>query len=264
MFVEFDTHSILFIIIALHGGAFNVLYSTGYVAEATRFERRRLAEDMRYQSIDLFDGITTEECDKMLTCFGAYERKFSMGEVICDFEKPSGSIGVIQTGRAELIRIDAFGSRSILEEMEPGSLFGMAFTFSDACRDSMNVMCTEDCVVLYIDYWHVTHECSNVCTHHSVLLQNLLRLMAEKAFSMSQRIEVLSRRSIRDKLMCYFSICSLRAEKPEFTLPFSISAMADYICSDRSAMMREMKNMREERLIETNGRRVRLLRTQED
>lgn len=218
---------------------------------------------MKYQSINLFDGITTEDCDRMLTCFGAYERRFSGGEIICDFEKPSGSIGVIQSGRAELIRIDAFGNRSILEELEPGLLFGMAFTFSDVCRDSMNVVCTADCVVLYIDYWHVTHECSNLCAHHSVLLQNLLRLMAEKAFSMSQRIEVLSRRSIRDKLMCYFSICSLRAEKPEFTLPFSISALADYICSDRSAMMREMKNMREERLIETNGRRVRLLGAQE-
>jgi CRP/FNR family transcriptional regulator, anaerobic regulatory protein len=214
---------------------------------------------MKYQSIDLFDGINKDDCDRMLTCFGAYERRFKAGDVICDFEKPSGSIGVIQSGRAELIRIDAFGSRAILEELEQGSVFGMAFTFSDVSRDSMNVVCAEDSIVLYIDYWHVTHECSNVCTHHSVLLQNLLRLMAEKAFSMSQRIEVLSRRSIRDKLLCYFSICALRAEKPEFTLPFSVSALADYICSDRSAMMREMKNMREEGLIETSGRRVKLL-----
>ena len=66
----------------------------------------------------------------------------------------------------------------------------------------------------------------------------------------------LSRRSIREKLQCYFRICRLEAGSDSFLLPFTLSALADYISTDRSAMMRELKKMREAGLISMNGRHV--------
>ena len=83
--------------------------------------------------------------------------------------------------------------------------------------------------------------------------------MSRKSMALSERIEVLSRRTIRDKLLCYFSLQSMRSGSSTFNLPFSISALADYICSDRSAMMREMKNMRQNGLIDADGRKITLL-----
>ena len=71
---------------------------------------------------------------------------------------------------------------------------------------------------------------------------------------------MLSRRSIRDKLMCYFLQQRDRTGSDTFQLPFSLSVLADYIASDRSAMMRELKKMREEGLIENSGRNITLLR----
>ena len=68
-------------------------------------------------------------------------------------------------------------------------------------------------------------------------------------------MEVLSRRSIREKLLCYFSI---HAKNGTYTMPFTLSALADYIGSDRSAMMRELKKLRQEGLVQVEGRRVTL------
>ena len=65
-------------------------------------------------------------------------------------------------------------------------------------------------------------------------------------------------RSIRDKLQCYFQIRRLETGSDSFTLPFTLSALADYISTDRSAMMRELKRMREEGLVDMEGRRVTL------
>ena len=45
------------------------------------------------------------------------------------------------------------------------------------------------------------------------------RLVAEKASALSERVEVLSRRSIRDKLLCYFSLQSTRGGSNTFDLP---------------------------------------------
>ena len=87
----------------------------------------------------------------------------------------------------------------------------------------------------------------------------MLRLMSDKAQALSQRVDVLSRRSIREKLLCYFRQLSEQAGGNTFTLPFSLSTLADYIATDRSAMMRELKRLREEGIVRSDGRQFTLL-----
>ena len=87
----------------------------------------------------------------------------------------------------------------------------------------------------------------------------MLRLMSDKSQALSERVDVLSRRSIREKLLCYFRQLAGKNGGKTFTLPFSLSTLADYIATDRSAMMRELKRLREEELITSDGRRFQLL-----
>ena len=89
-------------------------------------------------------------------------------------------------------------------------------------------------------------------------MENLFRLVTDKATSLSERVEVLSRRSIREKLLRYFELQAAKNAGGTFSLPFSLSALADYISTDRSAMMRELKKMRQEMLVTVSGRRITL------
>ena len=86
----------------------------------------------------------------------------------------------------------------------------------------------------------------------------MLRLMSDKSQALSERVDVLSRRSIREKLLCYFRQLAGKAGNDTFTLPFSLSVLADYIATDRSAMMRELKRLREEGTVESDGRKFTL------
>ena len=65
-------------------------------------------------------------------------------------------------------------------------------------------------------------------------------------------------RSIREKLLCYFRQQTEKSGEDVFTLPFSLSVLADYIATDRSAMMRELKRLRTEGIIRSDGRRFTL------
>ena len=109
-----------------------------------------------------------------------------------------------------------------------------------------------------MEYAHIMKRCEKACAHHSKLVRNMFRLVAEQVRRLSCRVEVLSRRSIREKLQCYFRLCRLEADSDVFQIPFTLSALADYISADRSAMMRELKKMREEGLVAIEGRRVKL------
>ena len=168
-------------------------------------------------------------------------------------------MGIVERGCAALIRIDEEGVATVMEELGPGGVFGRTLAFAGSGGDSLQVVCRTPCDVLFIDYPHILKRCENACNHHSVLVQNMLRLMSDKAQALSQRVDVLSRRSIREKLLCYFRQLSERAGSNTFTLPFSLSTLADYIATDRSAMMRELKRLREEGAIRSDGRQFTLL-----
>lgn len=208
----------------------------------------------------LFQGIRYEEYQRMLTCFQAVQRSFRPEELVYDFSEPrNDAVGIIERGQAVLIRIDEDGVSTVMEELGAGGVFGRTLAFVGSGRDSLEVICRTPCDVVFIDYPHILKRCENACLHHSVLVQNMLRLMSGKAQGLTERVDVLSRRSIREKLLCYFRQLEDKSGTSTFTLPFSLSTLADYIATDRSAMMRELKRLKEEGVLTSEGRTFTLL-----
>ena len=213
---------------------------------------------MEYGSLALFYDITDQEAEAMIQCFRMRRCRFHPGQIICTYGESAGEVGVLVSGEAELVRLDYAGNRTILERLETGGVFGESLAFTPTLGDCVEVVSAAGSEVLFMEYSHIMKRCENACAHHSKLVQNMFRLVAEQTRRLSQRVEVLSRRSIRDKLMCWFQLRRLAAGADSFTLPFTLSALADYISADRSAMMRELKRMKEEGLVEMDGRRVTL------
>ena len=213
---------------------------------------------MNYSDLEIFHDISDEDVDAMIQCFRMRRARFEAGRTICVYGECRGEVGVLLRGRAELVRFDQEGKRTILEQLESGGVFGEELTFVPALGDCVEVVSGGDCEVLFMEYAHIMKRCENACAHHSKLVRNMFRLVAEQVRRLSCRVEVLSRRSIREKLQCYFRLCRLEADSDVFQIPFTLSALADYISTDRSAMMRELKKMREEGLVAIEGRRVKL------
>ena len=213
---------------------------------------------MDYTRFEIFRDISNSEVEAMIQCFGMRRARFSPGETIRVYGG-SRDVGVVVRGTAELVRFDSAGTRTILERMETGGIFGELLAFTAELGDSLEVISAGECEVLFMDYAHIMKRCEKACRYHSRLVENLFRLMAEQARRLSRRVEVLSQRSIRDKLLCYFRILGLESGAETLTLPFSLSTLADYISTDRSAMMRELKKMRQDGVVAIDGRRVSLL-----
>ena len=216
---------------------------------------------MNYGELEIFHDITNSEVEAMIDCFRMRRARFEAGRTICVYGERRGEGGVLLRGRAELVSFDREGNRTILEQLDPGGVFGEELTFIPALGDCVEVVSGGDCEVLFMDYAHIMKRCEKACAHHSKLVQNMFRLVTEQVRRLSCRVEVLSRRSIREKLQCYFRLRRLEAGTDVFQLPFTLSALADYISTDRSAMMRELKKMREEGLVVIDGRRVTLRET---
>lgn len=214
---------------------------------------------MEYYQKKLFYNISYEEYKSMLCCLSARERRFMSGETVCTFGDKFNSVGILASGNASVIRYEINGSRTILDHLGPQDIFGEILAFQNTTHHFVSVVCESDCEILFINYTHMTSPCAKSCRCHHQLIQNMLNIISEKTMLLSERIEVLSKRSIREKLMCCFQQMAAKADSPTFQLPFTMIDFADYLSIDRSAMSRELKKMKEDGLIEINQKTVCLL-----
>lgn len=209
------------------------------------------------QSVHVFDGVTEEELRKMFFCFHAQIKEFDAEEKISFYAENPNRVGVILEGEANLVKYDQEGYRNIIEHLADQDIFGRAFFFP--FDDSMiDVISCSKCKVVYFDYQHLIKRCEKACLHHSILVSNVLQIFSNKTCQLHSRIELLSQRSIRNKLLHYFHQMAYQNNSNNFRLPFSLNSMADYLFVDRSAMLREMKKMREEGIIDSKGRDITL------
>ncbi len=215
---------------------------------------------------NLMDDISDASRAEMIPCFKPVTRRYQKDEMIMtyDGEEPK-TVAVLLSGAAQLELLNAGGSQYVLERYEPGDVFGQLFALP-LDYFGYTVTAVTDCAVLYLDYRHIVTPCERLCAHHSQLISNLFIMTAQKSQELSLHISILSQTTIRSKLLAYLSYArTLSGQKDPrgvFQIPMSISALADYLNVDRAALMREMKAMREDGVIESRRRNFRLLTDQ--
>jgi CRP-like cAMP-binding protein len=74
----------------------------------------------------------------------------------------------------------------------------------------------------------------------------------------NKRIDILTKKTIRNKLLTYFRQLSKEQGTKSITLPFSLTTLARFISVDRSAMIRELKYLKEEGMIDQKTKKIRL------
>ena len=206
-------------------------------------------------NLAIFKNISSEEIDYMIKCFHAIQMLYKKDRTIISSIINSNYIGVVLSGTAVMVKYDYKGNRTILEKLERDSVFGNIFMM---LGNDISIIATVDCEVLLIEYSHVYEQCRKNCRCHTIFTSNILDLLSKKVIELNERLEVLSNRSIRDKLLSYFNILVKGKSKRSFILPFSYTELADYLSVDRSAMQRELKNLKDEGFINTSGKKITL------
>ena len=209
----------------------------------------------------LFKGIEQSDCRRMISCFNADIKKFKSGNRIMDYSDNPDKLGIILSGTAVMVRYDINGVRSIMESLNEQSVFGVYFTFTASQRSGIEIIAENECEVMFVRRSEITKRCENACQCHSRVVENLLDLMSEKAISLNERIEVLSQRSIEDKLISCLSIIEEKTPKGRAPqIPFSTTALSDYLCVNRSALQREITRLKNEGVLTISKRKFKLYR----
>ena len=208
----------------------------------------------------LFDRIDDNALTTLLGCLGAKTDFFDKKFTIFAEGTPAKHIGILLSGSAQIVRNDFYGNRSIVTGIAPGEMFGEAFACSELEEMPVSIIANEPCDVMLIDCSHLLHTCTNACGFHQQLIFNLMKDLAAKNLSFHQKMEVVSKRSTREKLMTYLLQQAKKAESNTFVIPFDRQALADYLEVDRSGLSAEIGKLRKEGILESSKNRFTLIK----
>ncbi len=204
----------------------------------------------------IYQNLDDKELKKLFSTLQSNTQFYKTDQTIAYALGNRNLIGIIEDGTAKLVRFDYDGKRTILDEMAPGDIFSDMFIPSDSSE--LLVIATTDCHVTFIEYDSLARE-SKTNKSAAIILDNLVRLISKKLIKRNERIELLTQRSIRNKLLRYFELERKKKNSKSFDLKYSYTDLADYLSIDRSAMMRELKNLKEDKLITDVNKKITIL-----
>jgi CRP-like cAMP-binding protein len=195
----------------------------------------------------LFYGIDIGDFEKLVQCMEAKQQHFGKGEVVFLSGTPITSVGIVLCGSVQIIRESGDGKQVIMTELSVSELFGEVFACAGISHSPVTVLAAEDCDILFLNYRKIITTCPSSCVFHTKLIENMLRLMAQKNLMLNGKIEILSKRGIRERLLLFFD--TQRGTAQKFSIPYNRDQLAAFLCVERSAMSAELSKMRREGLI---------------
>ncbi len=191
-------------------------------------------------------------------CNKTQTKKFAKCETVTNYIEKRNQICIVLSGEVDLVRYDLNGTKTIIGHFIADDVFGEAF-YPANINNELFAVAKKNTEVLFFTYDTLLTKCKKNCDFHRILISNLSELFLEQIVSLNLRIELLTKRNIRGKILSYFEILSKRGLRKTFSIPFSYTDLADFLSVDRSAMMRELKLLIDEGFIRKNGNKVTLL-----
>ncbi len=207
----------------------------------------------------LFRGIEREELLSVLGCLGAHIKAYEKGQYIHLQNDRILYVGVVLSGAVQMIREDVWGNKALLVSMGQGELFGETFVCGDIHNRLVSFVCAEKAVVLFAPFRKTISSCAQSCEFHRKLIENMVAAIADKNVRLMEKVDIISKGSLREKICEYLSLQAEYAGSMTFLIPLGRIQLAEYLHADRSALTRELNLMAREGLIEFHKNSFRIL-----
>lgn len=185
-------------------------------------------------------------------------KKFIKGDTVTTYIEKRNQLCIVLSGEVDLIRYDINGNKTIIGHFVDSDVFGEVF-YPANTNNELFAVARKNSEILFFTYDTLLTKCRRNCDFHKTLITNLSELFLNNIIELNLRIELLTKRSIRSKILAYFDILSKGSLQKTFILPFSYTDLADFLSVDRSAMMREFKLLIDEGFITKKGSKITLL-----
>lgn len=207
----------------------------------------------------LFENISDGDLNTMLDCLKPDIKYYNRNELITMAGENFKSVGIVLSGKTDVVKENAAGNRIIIAILAPGQIFGEMAAFSDRAVWPATVYAEDDAVVMFIPPEKIVGNCPKQCSSHRFLATNMLRVLSEKALMLSRKVDYLAAGSIRGKISMFLLEQYKNSGNDVFEMPMKRNELADFLNVSRPSLSREMCKMRDEGIIRFNRSSIHIM-----
>lgn len=215
----------------------------------------------RLADYDLFKDIAPSDLAAVLNCVQARFTTYAKNTFLV-LEKDDISIaGLILEGNVAMLKEDEQGHQSMITYMKEGELFGEVFSLARDHTSIVSFRTMSRCTVMYMSVSKVLNTCRNDCRFHRQLIINLFDCMAKKNARLMNKIDAISRNTIRERILVYLqseleSANQIKGtpDNQQIMIPLNKTELAQFLCVHRSSLVKELSLMKKEGLVEEQKR----------
>ncbi|MCF2682651.1 Crp/Fnr family transcriptional regulator [Faecalicatena contorta] len=198
------------------------------------------------ETLPLFDGINRNDIPVILNRLKSTASSYEKGEYIRLEGDAADFIGIVLEGEIHVLQDDYYGNRNINFSFHAGDMFAEAFACAEAAELPVDILATSRAYILFLDRSMLFGECNKTCAFHSILIRNLLKIVAGKNMLLNQKLSYSSHKTTGEKIMAYLSDQAKLHHSSEFIIPFNRQELADYLGVERSAMSAEISRLQKQ------------------
>ena len=208
----------------------------------------------------LFRGIAPDDIQKVLKCVSLKRVSYKKGDIILRAGDRVDDIGFLIDGCLSAFDEDINGKINITESHFAPTMLGEIVNGAELDCSPTSILATQNCEILTVSYKKLLHPCPSKCEIHLQIMRNLLFSTATKALMLYDKTKLLTKPTIREKIVLFLNISSKRnGGRKKFTIPYNRNELAQYLCVNQSALSNELRKMQDEGLIRFKLNRFELL-----
>ena len=201
------------------------------------------------QGVPLFKDLLPDEIEKFMKFTGTTVKSYPRGERILEAFMPNANIGIIVSGEAQILSLDRLGNESVGHSLESGAMFGATSAILGEDLIATSVQLTTDAVVMWLPYRSLLVAGPKLGRMHGIVMKNLLETFSRKNVLMMQKVELLSQKTLRERIILYLLQRERRRQSEYVKVPGRVQLAKELECH-RSALTREISQMQAEGIIE--------------
>ena len=207
--------------------------------------------------INPFEGLSELQKRKLLEKLETHIYSFNENEEILPTLKSKNIFCILLEGYAKIISTNYLGEETLIEDLLENSVFSTNISGIDNVE--FQIKAIEFSKVLIIDYNKLIDDKNINLPYYNIFILNLFKIINLKMKDNNNRIKILTKKNIRDKLLAFFENEYKETRSQNIYLPYNFKDLADYLSINRSAMFRELRNLKDENFIKISGKKITLL-----
>ncbi|HIU63993.1 MAG TPA: Crp/Fnr family transcriptional regulator [Candidatus Avacidaminococcus intestinavium] len=202
----------------------------------------------------LFRGMSLAETEQLLESLGARVVRYKKGMLVFQEEDTAANLYVLVRGKVAIGKNSYLGKQMMAAIFtEPGEMFGEVYAFLDKPFEYFALV-EQESEILEVPLTFLSdsrHECTVL---QNILLHNLLNILAEKAYFLNRKLQVMASGNLRQKLVKL--LLDSADQRGVVRLAFSRQGLAEYLSVARPSLSRELMSMQKEGLIVVSGKQI--------